>query len=307
MTERTSRVLVVGLAALWLLDGLLQLQPSMFSPDMVPSMWAPVAAGNPAWLAHLVQWSIGIAKPWILVFNALIAATQLLIGLLLLSPRPAIQRAGLWASVLFGLAVWVFGEAMGGLFAGGANLAAGAPGSAVLYSVGAAALLIPADAWRRLTGFRHTHPLQAIAAVILLAGAAWQCAPADWTALGLSAPPASSFMMPQPGLLRAALSLASGLAVRAPVLINGLLVLAMVAAAIGVLAAIDRTAVMAAVLALIAVVWLCGQDLGMLFSGGATDPNTMPLLALFVYAAWAGHRPEHLADDAATHGHHQAA
>lgn len=293
--QRSARVLLIGLACLCILDGLLQLQPLMFTTHMVQWLWAPVSGGSPAWLAALVQWSIGVAQPWLVTFNALIAATQLLIGVLLLSRRGMVVRAALWASVLFGLAVWVFGEAMGGLLAGGATLAGGAPGSALLYSAGSALLLIPADHWRRLARDWGFDPLQAVATAILLAGAVWQGMSPNWTAFGLSAPPANNFMMPQPVILRAALSFASGLAMQTPVVVNGLLVLAMLAAAVGVLFAVDRTPVLVAVLALLAVIWICGQDAGMLFSGAATDPNTMPLLALFVFASWAGRQPARVA------------
>lgn len=283
---RGRRVLLLGLAILWLADGLLQLQPAMFTPAMLAGLWAPVAQGNPGWLADLVHWSIALARPWLPVFNSLIAATQLVIGVLLLSGRSRLVRAGLWASLGFGLLVWVCGEGMGGLLAGGANLLAGAPGSALLYSLGSAALLLPESAWRRLRRGYGLDPLQAATAVLLLAGAVWQCAAPNWTGFGLSAPAANNFMLPQPGLLRSALGAASGVAMAAPVLTNALLVGALLASALGVTFAPQSTAVAAGTLLLLAVLWVCGQDAGLLFSGGATDPNTMPLLALFVLALW---------------------
>ncbi len=290
---RPARILTIGLACLWIFDGLLQLQPAMFTHLLVSYLWLPVARGNPAWLADAIRWSIGFARPWLVGFNALVAGTQLAIGVLLLTRRPRLVRAGLWASVLFGLAVWVFGEGMSGLLAGGGTLADGVPGSALLYSLGAAALLIPPDGWRRFTRWFGFNPLQAIVALILFVGAFWQLAAENWTPMGLSAPPAGDFMMPQPQILRAALSFASGVIMRAPITVNAALISAMAVAGVLVLFAINRTAVCVAVLALIAAVWIVGQDAGMIFSGTATDPNTMPLIALFVAASWAEGRPEH--------------
>jgi hypothetical protein len=51
-----------------------------------------------------------------------------------------------------------------------------------------------------------------------------------------------------------------------------------------------RTAVVVA-LVVSALIWVVGQDLGGILAGGATDPNSAPLLALIALAYWPLARP----------------
>src|SRR5271154_2581195 len=53
------RALQLALGALWVLDAMLQFQPSMFSHDF-PRMLAGSAPGNPAIVARPITWSAGI-------------------------------------------------------------------------------------------------------------------------------------------------------------------------------------------------------------------------------------------------------
>jgi hypothetical protein len=46
-----------------------------------------------------------------------------------------------------------------------------------------------------------------------------------------------------------------------------------------------QVAVVAAIVVSL-LLWLIGQDLGELFTGGATDPNTGPLLVLLALTYW---------------------
>ena len=59
-----------------------------------------------------------------------------------------------------------------------------------------------------------------------------------------------------------------------------LLVAAMSLIGVGALWRRTRTLAVACGLALTAAMWVLGQDLGMLYTGQATDPNSGPLLAL---------------------------
>ena len=52
------------------------------------------------------------------------------------------------ASVGWGLAVWVFGESFGGIFAPGLSWLTGAPGAVLLYAVAGALIALPEGAWR---------------------------------------------------------------------------------------------------------------------------------------------------------------
>ena len=133
----TRHHLQVALGLLWLLDGVLQAQPFMFTRDFATQVIAPAAQGQPGFVSDPVHWASTVIAahpgPW----NALFAAVQLLLGVGLLIPRTV--RPALAASIVWGLGVWYFGEALGGLAGGDATLATGAPGAALLLAVLAAA------------------------------------------------------------------------------------------------------------------------------------------------------------------------
>ena len=134
------RRLQLLLAGLWLLDGVLQLQPVMFTRRF-PAMLAESAAGQPGVVAAPVTWAARLIAGHPAPANAAFAALQIALGLGL-AWRPAVRPA-LAGSVLWGLAVWWLGEGLGGLFTGTASPAGGAPGAALLYAVVAVLLWPP--------------------------------------------------------------------------------------------------------------------------------------------------------------------
>jgi hypothetical protein len=271
------RVLRLGLGGLWLLDAALQAQPGMFGRALVTQVWAPAALGNPPWLAGLVNWSIAVASPHLAAFNAAIVAVQAATGLALLSGRSRAVAAGAWASALFGLAVWLFGEGLGQLWTGTATVLSGAPGSAALYMAGGVLLLLPEAVW-----YRPVPAPTAVGAAVLLLGALLQLQAPFWRSVGLSQAFAMAYMMRQPASLRRLVDAASWLASTAPRAVNAGLIALLAAEAVLLWRFPRRGAVVAATVATLALLWLTGQDAGMLFSGMATDPNSAPLLALLV-------------------------
>jgi hypothetical protein len=66
---------------------------------------------------------------------------------LLTAPRGDWSRLGGVASVAWGLIVWIFGEAFGGIFAPGVSWLFGAPGAVLIYCVAGALLALPEAAW----------------------------------------------------------------------------------------------------------------------------------------------------------------
>ena len=126
------RLLQLGLAAIWLLDGVLQYQSFMFSHGFA-QMLAQSAAGNPAVIAHPITWAAGIVAHHPVPTNAAFATIQLLLGLGI-ALRPTI-RAALAASIVWSVAVWWFGEGLGGVLSGGASPLDGAPGAVILYAL----------------------------------------------------------------------------------------------------------------------------------------------------------------------------
>ena len=57
------------------------------------------------------------------------------------------SQAAALAGVAWGLAVWVFGEAFGNVFAPAQSFLTGAPGAALLYVVAGALIALPARTW----------------------------------------------------------------------------------------------------------------------------------------------------------------
>ena len=135
------RKLQLALGGLWLLDGILQFQPSMFTKAF-PEMLAGTSAGNPAFVASPVNWSAALITHHLVVLNAIFATIQVALGLGI-AWRPTVRLA-LAASVLWSLAVWFLGEGLGGVLAGPASLTDGAPGAVILYAL-LAVLLWPTD------------------------------------------------------------------------------------------------------------------------------------------------------------------
>ena len=127
------RALQLVLATIWLVDGLLQLQPFMFSRAFGTQMLAATAQGNPSAIAHSITWADLVIGHHSVVADAIFAVVQVLIGFGI-AWRPTIKPA-LAFSIVWSCGVWWFGEGLGGLFSGTANPVNGAPGAVLLYAV----------------------------------------------------------------------------------------------------------------------------------------------------------------------------
>jgi len=161
----------VLLGALWIIDGLLQAQPEMFSHAWPLDQLAQSAMGEPAWINHSIFAVIGwfaSAWPW---WNLAAVAVQLGIGAGLVMGRavkPALAASFAWLGV-----IWWLGEGFGTLPSGFALMLGGAPGPALLYAA------IGALAWPR--GFQphskdpknHQRGTFAVSANPLWARAEW--------------------------------------------------------------------------------------------------------------------------------------
>jgi hypothetical protein len=301
------RKLQLALAALWLLDGVLQFQPLMFGRGF-PQMLAASAPGNPALLASPISWSAALIAHHLVVMNAVFATVQVALGLGI-AWRPTL-RIALAASVAWSLSVWWLGEGFGGLLAGTATTLNGAPGAVLLYAL-LAVLLWPADRAPADHAFADgvsaarapadcapaAHPPTApyVAARAVgprLARASWL---ALWTGLAVlavlpaSRTPAATIAAMAPGqpawLAWIDAHAATALLHHGP---QAAIVLAAVFALVAVgpcLPARAARPLIALALALSAVLWLA-QGLGGILTGSATDPNTAPLLALLALSFW---------------------
>lgn len=119
------------LGLLWLIDGLFQLQPQMFTLKLVNSIMIPATMSQPGPLADNLSWVALLAAQHIVLVNALIAAVQIALGILLLSGRWV--KGAVIASIIWSLLVWYAGEGAGMLLTGQASVLTGAPGAVLLY------------------------------------------------------------------------------------------------------------------------------------------------------------------------------
>ena len=152
MIYLSRRKIQIVLGVLWVLDGLLQLQPKMFTSAFMTQVIEPAQAGQPFFVHDPIQLGINIFLLHPAVFNSFIVITQLAIGLLILFKQTT--KYGLWLSILWGAFVWYIGEAAAGLFSGHSSLLIGLPGAVLIYAVIALAVIPrkdddkkPADHW----------------------------------------------------------------------------------------------------------------------------------------------------------------
>jgi len=280
------RLLQLGLAAIWLLDGVLQYQSVMFDRGF-SQMLASTAAGNPGVIAHPITWAAGIIAHHPASTNAASATIQLLLGLGI-ACRATIRPA-LAASIVWSVAVWWFGEGLGGVLNGTASPVNGAPGGVILYAL-LAVLLWPAG---------DGHPAPFVAARPVGAAAAralwlvlwgslvyFSVTAVNRTAQGLH-DMVAGMTSGEPGWLasigRGGASLLAHRGLAASIVLAVLLAIIAVGVFLPAPAA-RATLVLAIVLAL--AIWVVGQELGGILAGGSTDPDSGPLLVLIALAYW---------------------
>ena len=280
------RALQLVLAAIWLLDAVLQDQSFMYSKAF-SQMIGGTAAGNPGVIARPITWNANLVQQHAVLLNTVFAAIQLLIGLGI-AFRPTV-RVALAGSIAWASAVWWFGEGLGGVLSGAANPFSGAPGAVIIYAL-LAVLLWPADRVARapFTAARAVgaHVARALWLVLWLSLAYFALTPANRAPQALNGV-ITAMETGEPGWLIAldngAASLVRGQGLAASVF----LAVALVVIAAGVYLrppAAKTTLVLAVVVA--AVIWVFGEALGGILTGVGTDPNSGPLLALLALAYW---------------------
>lgn len=280
------RALQLVLAAIWLLDGVLQYQGFMFTAGF-NQMLAGTADGNPAVIAKPITWDAALVDHHMVALNAIFATIQLLLGLGI-AFRPTL-RVALAASVLWSLGVWWFGEGLGGVLNGGASPLNGAPGAVILYAL-LAVLLWPADrqvpAPFAAAGAVGAHVARALWAVLWLSLAYFALTPdnrAPQGVNGMIAGMESGEPVWLQDLQKGAASLVAGQGLATSVVLVVALVL--IAAGVYLPAGIAKATLVLAIV-VSAFIWVFAQALGGILAGGATDVNSGPLLALLALAYW---------------------
>jgi hypothetical protein len=215
-------------------------------------------------------------------WNLLFAAIQVLIGVGLVVPRTV--RFALVASIAWALGVWWMGEGLSGLASGHASILTGAPGSALLYAVLAAAV------WPRGTADRRPARWLVWAWALLWVGAAvYQLLPGQDTGAAVAGALTGGTDGAPHWLAQLDTSLGRWAGGNGSVAVYGLAALEVL---IGALALVPRTRVWAVAVGLVlaTAIWITGQDLGQLYTGQATDPNSAPLIVLMAVALLPSYR-----------------
>jgi len=284
------RRLQLVLAGIWLLDAILQFQTFMFSKGFA-QMLAGTGPGNPAGIASPIHWASQIISEHGTATNAVFALIQLAIGLGI-AWRPTLRLA-LAVSVVWAVGVWWFGEGLGGVLNGAGSPANGAPGAVIIYAL-LAVLLWPAG-----TGIaRSGKPAPFAASMATGAAAARALWLVLWGSLAyLALQPATAASGALSSMVRAMAAgqpswlagtdnhLATFLLHRGPgTAIVLTVVLAVIAVGVYLPAPAVRVVLVLALLTATAI-WIA-EGLGGILTGGGTDPNSGPLLALLALAFW---------------------
>ena len=254
---------------LWIIDGILQIQPGMGSHFIEYILEPNAAYGG---ITSIVTekmigiWSIN--PEGIDIFSSLI---QIYIGFItIFASSKKILALTQIVTILWATMIWVFGEGFGGLFIPGYSILSGFPGSALIYVLAAAEILL------LVTGsdIKHVYKFFVISDAAIIFGA-----------LLLEILPAGSLFnsipqcfMPSPFWFLNFANNIQVLLVRFSFISSLVLTLLLVISLYGILMDFRPAFLVAAAISFFS--WIFFQGLGM-FSAMSTDPNTgLPLVIL---------------------------
>lgn len=294
MTAPSRRQLQIALGVLWLLDAVLQCQPSMFQPEFYGNMLMMNDTAPPAWLWNWITDIEPIVMTHTFAANLGAVAVQFAIGLGLLwrpTVRPALALSIPWAVV-----VWLFGEMGGGLFVGGGSALIGAPGAALVYAV--VALLLwprrPDEGRAAADGGLLPRPATLLMWVALWVGTAALEAGYLNRSPDYASQKMDTVALAGPGWLHAAGQAVGGLIGTRGALFAACAGMAQAVIGIAVVFPAVRRAALVAGGALALFYAVVGQAFGGIFSNGilgimssgATDPGAGPVVILLALALW---------------------
>jgi cytochrome oxidase Cu insertion factor (SCO1/SenC/PrrC family) len=271
------RFLRIGFGVLWLIDGLLQLQPGM-PLGMASDVIRPAASTSPGWVQSLVGFAADTWSRHPTEAAASVVWIQLGIGVFLLAaPRGWWSRSAGLVGAGWGVLIWMFGEAFGGIFAPGLSVLTGAPGGVVFYVVAGGLLALPERVWATKELGRIVTGSLGIFLLVMAGLQAWPGR--GWWQGGLASVVSHNATTAQPHALSSLVSDFASFDRSHGWAVNLVVVVAL--AAIGLAFVWGGRWVRPALVGLVVVGladWILVEDLG-IFGGVGTDPNSMvPLL-----------------------------
>jgi len=278
---RARAVLRYGFGALWILDGLLQLQSSMPS-SMISQVVKPSQSGQPHWLVDLMQWGTNAWFRHPIWAASGVIWLQIAIGLWLILGREGwFSRLGYLVAAGWGLSVWVFGEAMGQTFGHGGSWLFGAPGAVLFYVAAALILLAPYGWWQR-----EKLPRWVLAAVgvMLIAFGVQEALPGrGFWSFQISDMVKSMAAVSQPSIIAGSLrGFEHLLGTHGDAVVNALTVVVLLVVGASFLLRRGLRVTLPVFVVFSVLVWWFIQDFGFL-GGAGTDPNSMiPALVLVI-------------------------
>lgn len=287
------------LGVLWLIDGLLQLQPLMFTGNMINSIMRPMLQGQPGFIEPSLQFIVTQTTLHLMAVNLVIAAVQICLGLgfLLLSGRWV--KDLVIASIVWAFIVWYGGEGMSMLFTGTASILTGAPGAVLLYPLLGFAVYprkksaaASGGATRKAgdDGLLSRRLLRWVLAGFWFFAALLQLQPNWWQPGQISQ--GIGAMVGQGGLntvlVDPVLRQVSNATANIEVPLNIALIVVFLALGVG-LAVVKQEQLRPFLIASIVVsvvFWYCSEAFGMILSGMATDFNSGLLVVVMALACW---------------------
>ncbi|MGA2519575.1 MAG: hypothetical protein ABSG81_02005 [Acidimicrobiales bacterium] len=283
-----QRTFQLVLATIWLTDAVLQIQPFMFTrgSDGFSGMLHGMASGNPGFVAQSITWNASIVYHQPVLTNAVFALIQFVIAFGIVSPRTV--RPALALSIVWALGVWWFGEGAGGVFFGTATPFGGGPGGVLFYAVLAVLL------WPHRGG---DEPFVAARAVgVRVARLIWVVV---WGLLAVLAVVGSGRQpqalrdlvtkssIGQPGWLEHIDKDSSAFLLHHGTAAAILLAIVCLLAGASIYLSPQFMRLMIVVVAVVfAVIWVAVENLGGVLAGGATDPNSGPLIIFLALLYW---------------------
>ncbi|MHB8596061.1 MAG: hypothetical protein ACYDER_04535 [Ktedonobacteraceae bacterium] len=285
----TRKRLCQLLGLLWLIDGILQLQPQMFTMNMVNGVMRPMLQGQPGAIESSFNWIVQVSTRNLTLMNLTVAIIQILIGLSLLLGREV--KVALLASVVWSFIVWYGGEGMSMLLTGQASALTGAPGAALLYAL-LALVVYPFSPTTNHDegGMLSRTQLRRALAIFWILMALLQAQPYWWQQGQISQ--VVGVMVGQGGLnsilVDPLLQWLSTITSSIEIPLNAALIGIFLALGVALFFVDNRhiRPVLIASIVVSLILWYGAQAFGMIFTGMATDFNSGLLLVVIALACW---------------------